>query len=137
MAQAFKFLGDTRDPLIRAVALEQLAETVSKRAKHLDPTNRSDLAEFLNTTAHPGEGRAGDLHSLWSSAWGQPGGGRSCPSHRKPLYHLAAAEAGLPGDERSCWGTCFPMLARVDQNLELRMYKVYPFDKRGVCEGDF
>ena len=67
-AQAFKFLGDTRDPIIRSVALHQLADTVAKRARRLDPTKLEDLSEFLNTTAAPGEGRAGDLHSLWSSA---------------------------------------------------------------------
>ena len=67
-AQAFKFLGDTRDPVIRAVALQQLRATVAVRARRLDPTKKEDLEEFLNTTAAPGEGRAGDLLSLWSSA---------------------------------------------------------------------
>ena len=67
-AQAFKFLADTRDPVIRQVALHQLGEAVTKRARHLDPSNPEHLAEFLNSTAHPGEGRAGDLWSLWSSA---------------------------------------------------------------------
>ena len=67
-AQAFKFLGDTRDPVIREVALQQLSETVTKRARRLDPNKLEDLAEFLNTSAAPGEGRAGDLQSLWSSA---------------------------------------------------------------------
>ena len=36
-AQAFKFLGDTRDPVIRAVALQQLRATVTTRAR--SPTN--------------------------------------------------------------------------------------------------
>ena len=67
-AQAFKFLGDTRDPVIRSVALHQLADTVAKRARRLDPTKLEDLSEFLNTSLAPGEGRAGDLQSLWSSA---------------------------------------------------------------------
>ena len=67
-AQAFKFLGDTRDPVIRSVALHQLADTVAKRARWLDPTKLEDLSEFLNTSPTPGEGRAGDLQSLWSSA---------------------------------------------------------------------
>ncbi|KAL5509939.1 hypothetical protein EMCRGX_G005389 [Ephydatia muelleri] len=67
-AQAFKFLGDTRDSVIREVALQQLSETVTKRARRLDPNKLEDLAEFLNTSAAPGEGRAGDLQSLWSSA---------------------------------------------------------------------
>ncbi|KAL5509985.1 hypothetical protein EMCRGX_G005445 [Ephydatia muelleri] len=67
-AQAFKFLGDTRDSVIREVALQQLSETVTKRARRLDPNKLEDLAEFLNTSAAPGEGHAGDLQSLWSSA---------------------------------------------------------------------
>ncbi|KAL5510035.1 hypothetical protein EMCRGX_G005503 [Ephydatia muelleri] len=66
--QAFKLLGDTRDPVIRSVALHQLADTVAKRARWLDPTELEDLSEFLNTSPAPGEGRAGDLQSLWSSA---------------------------------------------------------------------
>ena len=66
-AQAFKFLGNTRDPVICQVALQQLAETFSKRARRLDPTKLEDLAKFLNTSAPPGEGSAGNLHSLWSS----------------------------------------------------------------------
>ena len=67
-AQTFKFLADTRDPYIRDVALHQLSETVAKRAPRLDPSKQEDLAEFLNGTAAPGEGRAGDLQSLWSAA---------------------------------------------------------------------
>ena len=67
-AQAFKFLADSRDPRIRNVALDQLTETVSRRARYLDHTNPEGLMLFLNTTAPPGEGRAGDLQSLWSSA---------------------------------------------------------------------
>ena len=66
-AQAFKFLGDTRDPRIRDVALHQLGETMRKRASHLDPSKHDDMAEFLNSTALPGEGRAGDIQSLWSA----------------------------------------------------------------------
>ena len=64
--QAFKFLAHTRDPYIRAVALDQLRETVAKRARHLDPNKAEHLADFLNNSAPPGEGRAGDLQSLWS-----------------------------------------------------------------------
>ena len=67
-AQAFKFLADSRDPRIRDVALDQLAETVSKRAHYLDATKQNNLTLFLNTSAGPGEGRAGDLQSLWSLA---------------------------------------------------------------------
>ena len=64
--QAFKFLADMRDPFIRNVALDQLRDTVAKRARHLDPNNLEHLGEFLNNSAPPGEGRAGDLQSLWS-----------------------------------------------------------------------
>ncbi|KAL5509901.1 hypothetical protein EMCRGX_G005342 [Ephydatia muelleri] len=46
--QAFTFLADQRDPTIRAVALHQLAATMSKRAKHLEPTNLEHMAMFLN-----------------------------------------------------------------------------------------
>ena len=67
-SQAFKFLGDMRDPRIRDVALHQLGETIKKRARRLDPSIPEDMAEFLNTTAPPGEGRAGDLQSLWTAA---------------------------------------------------------------------
>ena len=67
VSQAFKFLADQRDPTIRAVALHQLAATMSKRARHLDPTNLEDMSLFLNTPPHTGEGRAGDLHSIWSA----------------------------------------------------------------------
>ena len=64
--QAFKFLADMRDPYIRAVALDQLRETVAKRARHLDPNKAENLVDFLNNSALPGEGRAADLQSLWS-----------------------------------------------------------------------
>ncbi|KAL5509813.1 hypothetical protein EMCRGX_G005243 [Ephydatia muelleri] len=64
--QAFKFLADTRDPYIRAVALDQLTDTVKKRARHLDPNKPEDLSEFLNNSAPPGEGGAGDMQSIWS-----------------------------------------------------------------------
>ena len=67
-SQAFKFLGNMRDPRIRDVALHQLGETIKRRAGHLDPSKTEDMAEFLNTTAPPGEGRAGDLQSLWTAA---------------------------------------------------------------------
>eukprot|EP00731_Ephydatia_muelleri_P013815 Em0007g1125a len=66
--QAFKFLADTRDPYIRAVALDQLTDTVKKRARHLDPNKPEDLSEFLNNSAPPGEGGAGDMQSIWSQS---------------------------------------------------------------------
>ena len=67
-AQVFTFLADTRDPCIRDVALHQLSETVAKRAPHLDLSKPEDMAEFLNSTAVPGKGCAGDLQSLWTAA---------------------------------------------------------------------
>ena len=66
-AQAFKFLADTRDCRIRDVAMDQLTETVAKRARYLDHTTHEGLQFFLNTSPGPGEGRVGDLQSLWSS----------------------------------------------------------------------
>ncbi|KAL5509854.1 hypothetical protein EMCRGX_G005293 [Ephydatia muelleri] len=60
-AQAFKYLADTRDRRIRSVALDQLTETVAKRAQDLDHTTHQGLYLFLNTSPGPGEGRAGDL----------------------------------------------------------------------------
>ena len=65
--QAFKFLADLRDPIVRSVALNQLAATVRKRAPELNATIHADLASFLNNPPKHGEGRAGDLHSIWSA----------------------------------------------------------------------
>ena len=66
-AQAFKYLADTRDRRIRGVALDQLSETVAKRARQLDHTTHEGLHLFLNSSPGPGEGRAGDLQTLWSA----------------------------------------------------------------------
>ena len=97
-AQAFKFLGDTRDPVIRCVALKQLVDTVTNRARRLDPTKLEDLSKFLNTTASPGEGRAGDLHILWSSVRASLAIGGQLSS--TPVNTISAGtRAGLPGDE--------------------------------------
>eukprot|EP00731_Ephydatia_muelleri_P013802 Em0007g1112a len=51
VTQAFTFLADQWDPTIRAVALHQLAATMSKRAKHLDPTNLEDMSIVLSDTS--------------------------------------------------------------------------------------
>ena len=67
LAQAFKFLADTRDVRVRNVAINQLVATVAKRAPTLDPTDPSHLEQWLSTSAGPLEGRAGDLQSLWSA----------------------------------------------------------------------
>ena len=56
----------SRDPHIRAVALDQLTDTVKKRARYLDPNKPEHLSEFLNTSALPVEGGAGDMQSIWS-----------------------------------------------------------------------
>lgn len=66
-AQAFKFLSDSRDVRVRNVAINQLVATVAKRASYLDPTDPNHLEQWLNTSAGPLEGRAGDLQSLWSA----------------------------------------------------------------------
>eukprot|EP00731_Ephydatia_muelleri_P013746 Em0007g1056a len=66
-AQAFKFLSDSRDVRVRNVAINQLVATVAKRAPYLDPTDPGHLERWLNTSAGPLEGRAGDLQSLWSA----------------------------------------------------------------------
>ncbi|KAL5510049.1 hypothetical protein EMCRGX_G005519 [Ephydatia muelleri] len=113
-AQAFEFLGDTRDPVIRAVALQQVRATVATRARKLDPTKKEDLEEFLNTTAAPGEGRTVDLQSLWSSARaGLANGGAtieitadSAVLHMSRTPHLLGPEEeGLPGAESRIWST--------------------------------
>ena len=65
--QAFKFLSDMRDPIVRAIALDQLAAACAKRARSLDPRNVANLSSFLNTAPMLGEGKRGDLRSIWSS----------------------------------------------------------------------
>ena len=65
--QAFKFLSDMRDPIVRAIALDQLAAACAKRARSLDPRNVANLSSFLNTAPMLGEGERGDLRSIWSS----------------------------------------------------------------------
>lgn len=47
-AQVFKFLSDERDPTLRSVAIDQLSQTVKKRAPNLDPSSMEDLTTFLN-----------------------------------------------------------------------------------------
>ena len=68
-AQAFKFLADTRDPTIRAIAIQQLESVVRKRTRTplTSPISREDLVAFLNTPAPSQEGARGDVKSLWSS----------------------------------------------------------------------
>ena len=67
-SQAFHFLGDTRDPAIRQIALHQLRATVEKRAPHLDSSRLTDLAVFLNSPPAQQEGNRGDLKNMWSMA---------------------------------------------------------------------
>ena len=99
-AQAFKFLGDTRDSVIREVALQQLSETVTKRARRLDPNKLEDLAEFLNTSAAPGEGRAGDLQSLWSSARASLVAGGAAIEITQDLAILHTSKHNIPWHKR-------------------------------------
>ena len=67
-AQVFKFLSDERDPTLRSVAIDQLSQTVKKRAPNLDPSSMEDLTTFLNKPPEVREGRAGDMRSLWNTA---------------------------------------------------------------------
>ncbi|KAL5510008.1 hypothetical protein EMCRGX_G005472 [Ephydatia muelleri] len=65
-AQVYKFLADTRDPRITDVALDQLKETVAKRARHLDRTTPEGLMLFINSTSLPGEGRRPPEPLTWN-----------------------------------------------------------------------
>ena len=51
VAQAFKFLTDTRDPAVRHVALQQLEDVVRKRSRipRTVPVSLEQLSTFLNT----------------------------------------------------------------------------------------
>ena len=97
--QAFKFLADMRDPYIRAVALDQLRETVAKRARHLDPNKAENLVDFLKNSATPGEGRAADLQSLWSHCRASLiigyHTGLGIPAHRKAKAAMGKVQAGI------------------------------------------
>ena len=68
-AQAIKFLADTRNPTIRAIALHQLESVVQKRTRipTTSPVSNEVMAAFLNTPAPSKEGARGDIKSLWSS----------------------------------------------------------------------
>ena len=69
VAQAFKFLADTRDPIVRQIAILQLQETARKRL-HIPsslPVTLPMLEAFLNTPAPSQEFARGDIKSLWSS----------------------------------------------------------------------
>ena len=69
VAQAFKFLADTRDPIVRHIAILQLQETARKRLRIPSslPVTLPMLEAFLNTPAPSQEGARGDIKSLWSS----------------------------------------------------------------------
>ena len=69
VAQAFKFLADTRDPIVRQIAILQLQETARKRLRIPSslPVTLPMLETFLNTPAPSQEGARGDIKSLWSS----------------------------------------------------------------------
>lgn len=69
VAQAFKFLADTRDPVVREIAILQLQETARKRLRIPSslPLTLPVLETFLNTPAPSQEGARGDIKSIWSS----------------------------------------------------------------------
>ena len=90
-AQVFKFLADTRHPCTRDVAVHQLTDMVAKRTRYLDPTRPEHLASFLNSSSFPGEGRAGDLQSLWSSA-------RASLTHTESIIVLTQTSATIQAD---------------------------------------
>ena len=90
-AQVFKFLADSRHPCTRDVAVHQLTDMVAKRTRYLDPTRPEHLASFLNTSSVPGEGRAGDLQSLWSSA-------RASLTHTESIIVLTQTSATIQAD---------------------------------------
>ena len=85
VAQAFKFLADTRDPTVRRVALLQLEHVVRKRARipNTIPLPLDQLSAFLNTPAPQNKGARGDVKSLWSSV-------RHSLQHTGATIHLSA-----------------------------------------------
>ena len=62
---AFKLL-TTPDPCVKGVAYHHLGEVTAKHTRSSDPT-RGDMEIFLNATPIPGEGKKGDIKSIWSS----------------------------------------------------------------------
>lgn len=61
---AFKLLS-TPDTLVKGVAYHHLGNVTEKRTRSSEATI-GDMEEFLNSTPTPGEGKAGDIRSLWS-----------------------------------------------------------------------
>ena len=88
VAQAFKFLADTRDPTVHRVALLQLEHVVRKRARipNTIPLPLDQLSAFLNTPAPQNEGARGDVKSLWSSV-------HHSLQHTGATIHLSAESA--------------------------------------------
>eukprot|EP00731_Ephydatia_muelleri_P013793 Em0007g1103a len=114
LAQAFKFLADTRDPCLRDVAVHQLTDTVAKRARYLDPTKPDHLATFLNTSSSPGEGRAGDLQSLWSSA-------RASLTHTEAIITLTQDSATIEASQHILtWDKCKDLYPRLREAIHTR-----------------
>lgn len=114
LAQAFKFLADTRDPCLRDVAVHQLTDTVAKRARYLDPTKPDHLATFLNTSSSPGEGRAGDLQSLWSLA-------RASLTHTEAIITLTQDSATIEASQHILtWDKCKDLYPRLREAIHTR-----------------
>lgn len=49
VAQAFKFISDTRDPTVQNVALDQLSATIHKRSGTKGTISPAEMSAFLNT----------------------------------------------------------------------------------------
>ncbi|KAL5510054.1 hypothetical protein EMCRGX_G005524 [Ephydatia muelleri] len=90
VAQSFKFLADTRDPVVRQTALLQLEAVVRRRARipRSSPLSIDHLSTFLNTSAPSQEGARGDLKSLWSSV-------RSSLRYTHSTIHLSSESASV------------------------------------------
>eukprot|EP00731_Ephydatia_muelleri_P013713 Em0007g1023a len=105
--QAFKFLADTRDPYIRAVALDQL-HTVKKRARHPRPQQTEDLSELPKQLVRPqGEGGEGHAKHLSQCRIALPLAGNhrantrlgNTPYCKRPASVLDKAEQIVPSPE--------------------------------------
>ena len=100
VAQAFKFLADTRDPAVRHIAVLQLSETIRKRLRVplSTPVTTQMLEAFLNTPAPSQEGARGDIRSLWSSV-------RASLQFTRASIHLSDDSASLLcGEKKLTWG---------------------------------
>ena len=61
VSSAFKLLSSQNDPKVKDIAHHELQRTATVRRRDLQSTE-----EFINSLPIPGEGRRGDLKSMWS-----------------------------------------------------------------------